>query len=160
MPVMPGKGSLPPHVVAKMIGDAKAQGKCARVSTMGYVCTNPDGHAGVHVATDQLGNTADSWIEAPDAWSVDDVPCSPKANTELRQKAARADSIYRGFQTMVRQLEEDPRLDFVEVWELVERLVLGMPGSMDYKSCVELMSYFVTRGCWSDPDTIPKRPEL
>ena len=66
MATMPGHG-LPAHLVAALIKASKIQGKCADVSTLGWICTREAGHDGAHQATDPKGTVHDTWIEAPNA---------------------------------------------------------------------------------------------
>lgn len=156
MGTMPGQGALPPHVVARMIEKARADGKCASVSTLGYICTNPAGHQGAHVAQNALGVTADSWVEAPDAWTAD---CSPTANTRLVELANRGDHLHNNFKTVIQEFEHKG-LDFIQTWERVEDMIgIAVAQGLTRQSAMELLSYFITRCCWSNPDTIPKRDE-
>jgi hypothetical protein len=150
---MPGSGNLPPRVVAEMIREAKERGKCAQVSTLGFVCTNPADHGqSPHVATDAHGNVKDVWMTAPGAWDAEQM-ISLRVNA-LRDKAARGDELAASFMVSVGGLEASDH-DFVKAWERVLGLIEAMP-RLTAQDGMELLSYFITRCCWSDPDTIPR----
>jgi hypothetical protein len=153
---MPGQGALPPHVVADMIREAKARGKCADVSTLGYICTEEAGHFPLspHKGTDPQGNVKDVWMASPGAWDAD-AACSIRANM-LRDKAAKADKLAESFTVFISRLEATPGYDFVKAWEKVLGLVEAMPGRLTAQDGMELLAYFITRLSWSDPDTIPR----